>query len=135
PRMLSTIAVATDGSDTAQRAVEAAFDLAEHYDAPVVVLTAYAPGRHDSIGWHATEATQAERVLADASEAAEARGVRCSTAMREGDPADAIVALAVERGADLLVVGNKGMERRLRGSVPDTISHRAQCSVFVVKTS
>ncbi len=133
--MLRTIAVATDGSDTAQRAVEAAFDLAEHYDAPVLILTAYAADRRESVGWHATEATHAERVLADASDAAAARGVTCSTAMREGDPADAIVALAVERGADLLVVGNKGMDRRLRGSVPDTISHRAQCSVFVVKTT
>ena len=133
--MLSTIAVATDGSDTAQQAVDAAFDLAERYDAPLVVLTAYAPGRRDTLGWYATEATQAERVLADASEAAEARGVRCSTAMREGDPADVIVALAAERGAELLVVGNKGMDRRVRGSVPDTITHRAQCSVFVVKTS
>ena len=133
--MLSTIAVATDGSATAQRAVEAAFDLAEHYDAPLLVLTAYPPDRSGSIGWHANEATHAERVLADASEAASARGVRCSTAMREGDPADAIVALASERGVDLLVVGNQGMDRRLRGSVPDSISHRAQCSVFVVKTA
>ena len=133
--MLSTIAVATDGSDTAQRALEAAFDLAERYDASVLVLTAYPRERGDTLGWHANEATHAERVLADAGEAADARGVRCTTAMREGEPADAIVALAAERGADLLVVGNKGMERRVRGSVPDTITHRAQCSVFVVKTT
>ena len=133
--MLSTIAVATDGSDTAQRAVDAAFELAERYDAPILVLTAYPAVRKDTIGWHAAEATQAERVLADAAEAAAARGVPCSTAMREGDPADMIVALAAERGADILVVGNKGMDRRIRGSVPDTITHRAQCSVFIVKTT
>jgi nucleotide-binding universal stress UspA family protein len=53
----------------------------------------------------------------------------------EGDPAEVIVALAGECGADLLVVGNKGMQRRLLGSVPNTVTHRAPCSVLVVKTT
>lgn len=37
-------------------------------------------------------------------------------------------------GADLLVVGSKGMQRRVPGSVPNTVTHRADCSVLVVKT-
>jgi nucleotide-binding universal stress UspA family protein len=45
------------------------------------------------------------------------------------------VSLAEQHRADLLVVGNKGMERRILGSVPNTVSHKAACSVFVVKTS
>jgi nucleotide-binding universal stress UspA family protein len=131
--MLSTIAVATDGSDTAQRAVESAFDLAKRYDAAVVILTAYTVDPGDE-GWASGSATHAERVLADAEEAAAGRGLSCSSAMSEGEPGEVVVALAEQHGADLLVVGNKGMHRRLLGSVPNTISHRASCSVLVVKT-
>jgi nucleotide-binding universal stress UspA family protein len=45
------------------------------------------------------------------------------------------VRLAEECGADVLVIGNKGMHRRLLGSVPNTVTHKAPCSVFVVKTT
>ena len=43
--------------------------------------------------------------------------------------------LAEESGADLLVIGNKGMQRRVLGSVPNTVTHQAACSVLVVKTT
>ena len=132
--MLSTIAVATDGSQTAQRAVDAAFDLAQRFGAAVVVLTAFSADRRESGGWRANEATQAERVLEDAVEAAEGLGLSCSSAMLEGDPAQVLITLAARHGADLLVVGNKGMQRRVLGSVPNTVTHEAACSVFVVKT-
>ena len=46
-----------------------------------------------------------------------------------------LVQLAVECEADLLVIGNKGMERRVLGSVPNTVTHKAPCSVYVVKTT
>jgi nucleotide-binding universal stress UspA family protein len=133
--MLSTIAVATDGSQTAQHAVDAAFDLAQRFGAGVVVLTAYSIDRRESGGWRANEATQAERVLEDAVEAAEALGLSCTSAMLEGDPAQVLITLAARHGADLLVVGNKGMERRVLGSVPNTVTHKASCSVLVVKTA
>jgi nucleotide-binding universal stress UspA family protein len=55
--------------------------------------------------------------------------------MLEGDPADVLVDLAERHGADLLVIGNKGMDRRVLGSVPNTVTHKARCSVFVVKTT
>jgi nucleotide-binding universal stress UspA family protein len=45
-----------------------------------------------------------------------------------------LVELAERHGADVLVVGSKGMERRLLGSVPNTVTHKASCSVLVVKT-
>ncbi|HYM57252.1 MAG TPA: universal stress protein [Solirubrobacteraceae bacterium] len=38
-------------------------------------------------------------------------------------------------GADLIVVGNKGMHRRVLGSIPNTVSHRAECDVLIVQTS
>ncbi len=133
--MLKTIAVATDGSDTAQKAVSAAFTLAKRYEAQVVILTAYSVNATDGGVWASNSSTQAERVLADAEEAAAAEGLACSSAMREGDPAEVIVSLAARHNADLLVVGNVGMNRRLLGSVPNTVTHKATCSVLLVKTS
>ena len=53
----------------------------------------------------------------------------------DGDPADVLVRLADDCGADVLVIGNKGIERRVLGSVPKTITQQAGCSVFVVKTT
>ena len=133
--MFRTIAVATDGSDTAQKAVSAAFTLAKRYEAQVVILTAYSVNATDGGVWASNSSTQAERVLADAEEAAAAEGLACSSAMREGDPAEVIVSLAARHNADLLVVGNVGMNRRLLGSVPNTVTHKATCSVLLVKTS
>ncbi len=46
-----------------------------------------------------------------------------------------LVRLADECGADVLVIGNKGMKRRVLGSVPNSVTHQAACSVFVVKTT
>jgi len=60
------------------------------------------------------------------------------TYAREGDPADAILDVAEEVGADLIVVGNKGMtgaRRFLLGSVPNKVSHHASTSVIIVRTT
>ena len=62
-------------------------------------------------------------------------GIDCSTRVDEGDPAEVLVRLATECEADVLVIGNKGMGRRVLGSVPNTVTHKAACSVFVVKTT
>jgi nucleotide-binding universal stress UspA family protein len=132
--MLSTIAVATDGSDTAQQAVDAAFEMARRFDAAVLILTAYRAEVSGGDGWASGSATQAERVLAAAEEAAAELGLAHSSAMLEGDPGEVVVALAERHGADLLVVGSMGMHRRVLGSVPNTVTHKASCSVFLVKT-
>ena len=54
-----------------------------------------------------------------------------------GDPAEAIVRVATRIGADLIIVGNKGMRgaRRVLGSVPNSIAHQAPCSVLIVDTT
>jgi nucleotide-binding universal stress UspA family protein len=51
-----------------------------------------------------------------------------------GRPAEVLCEIAAEHEADVLVVGSKGMQRRLLGSVPNTVSHAAPCSVMIVKT-
>jgi len=132
--MLSKIAVATDGSDTAQRAVDAALDMAQRFGSELVVLTAYRADGDAGGTWASSSAVHAERVLAVAEEAAAERGLACSSAMLEGDPGEVVVELAERHGADLVVVGSLGMHRRVLGSVPNTVTHRATCSVFVVKT-
>jgi nucleotide-binding universal stress UspA family protein len=143
--MISTIAVGTDGSETAARAVDMAFDLAERYGARVVVLSAYRsavatsprlPTRDaDDMLWAATDQAGAERVLAFAEESAAARGLACTSDLSDGDPGEVLVALAERHGADVLVIGNRGMHRRVLGSVPNTVTHRATCSVFLVNTT
>jgi nucleotide-binding universal stress UspA family protein len=63
---------------------------------------------------------------------------KVETFAREGDPADAILDVAEERNAHLVVVGNKGMtgaRRFLLGSVPNKVSHHAPCNVMIVRTT
>jgi nucleotide-binding universal stress UspA family protein len=143
--MISTVAVGTDGSETAGRAVDAAADLAERFGATLVVLGAYTrePGASmprlsaaaPNVEWASSEAEHVERVLANAEELVTGRGIPCKSAMAAGDPGDVLVSLAERHGADVLVVGNKGMHRRVLGSVPNTVTHKATCHVLVVKTT
>src|SRR4051795_9984241 len=72
------------------------------------------------------------------SENAEEAGVEVETFARQGDPADAILDVAEEQKADLIIVGNKGMsgaKRFLLGSVPNKVSHHAPCSVMIIRTT
>ena len=144
--MFSTVAVGTDGSGTASKAVEAAIDLAGKYDAKVVFISAYRPvdeGRikreqRDApadVQWSINADEDVNATLRDCEEIAEKAGVKWASEAAQGDPADVLVELAEKHGADVLVIGNKGMQRRVLGSVPNTVTHKADCSVLVVKTT
>lgn len=141
--MISTVAVGTDGSETAGRAVAAALDLAERFGATLVVLSAYTgqprgssmPRLSGGVEWTSNDAEQTERILADVEESVSGRGVQCKSDFAQGDPGEVLVDLAERHGADVLVVGSKGMNRRVLGSVPNTVTHKASCSVYVVKTT
>jgi len=88
--------------------------------------------------WMVNPRADVEATLRDAAAAVEAAGVPVRTYAREGDPADAILDVAEERGAELIVVGNKGMtgaKRFLLGSVPNKVSHHAPCSVLIIRTT
>jgi nucleotide-binding universal stress UspA family protein len=148
-RMFSSIVVGTDGSDTARKAVRAAVDLARTVGATLDIVSAYEPVpaqrlRQEArqapadLQWTITPREDVEATLADAAEQLEGTGVAVQTFAREGDPADAILDVAEERGADLIVVGNKGMtgaKRFLLGSVPNKVSHHAPCSVLIIRTT
>lgn len=144
--MFKTIAVGTDGSETADKAVEVAFDLAERYGARLLIFSVYTPVSDKELAreraeapsdaqWsiHATERVDA--TLARTKKRAVDRGLETETVARRGEPAEVVCDLAEEYGADLLVVGNKGIGRRVLGSVPRTICQRAPCSVVLAKTT
>jgi nucleotide-binding universal stress UspA family protein len=139
--MISTIAVATDGSATANKAVEMARDLARRFDAKLVLLSAFkesdrqAPGDSVEVQWATSNPARVREILSRAEDQMRREGVDSTTRVEEGDAADVLVRLASECGADLLVIGNKGMQRRVLGSVPNTVAHRGSCSVLVVKTT
>jgi nucleotide-binding universal stress UspA family protein len=141
--MIGTVAVATDGSETASRAVDAAADLAERFGARMVLLSAFdeaslsTPSDATSIEiqWASNPAALVREILSRTEEEMRSRGIDCSTLVDEGDPDDVVIQLAEECAADVLVIGNKGMRRRVLGSVPNSITHKAPCSVLVVKTT
>ena len=137
--MISTVAVGTDGSETASEAVQQAAEFARRFDAKLVLLSAFKtdppPPDAGEAQWSYSPAAQLRGLLARIEEAMKEQGVECTTLVDEGDPADVLVRLADECGADVLVIGNKGMQRRVLGSVPKSVAHNADCSVFVVKTT
>ena len=148
--MYESIVVGTDGSETASRAVEQAIDLARAVGARLELVSAYEPVPRERIREEARQAPEdleawtfnpredVEEVLRVAANAAQGAGVQVNIHARQGDPADALLDVAEEQGASLIIVGNKGMtgaKRFLLGSVPDKVSHHASCSVLIVRTT
>jgi len=147
--MFSSIVVGTDGSTTAEEAVKQAADLAKSVGAQLNLVSAYEPvpaGRlreervsvPDDLEHMVNPREDVESTLKKAAERSGSDGVEVTTFPREGDPADAILDVAEEQGADLIIVGNKGMtgaKRFLLGSVPNKVSHHAPCSVMIIRTT
>ena len=147
--MFGCIVVGTDGSATARKAVDAAAELARAHGATLEVVSAYEPvsGQRlreearqvpPDLQWIVNPREDVDATLREAAAGAAASGVDATTYAREGDPADAILDVAEERGADLIVIGNKGMTGAKRfslGSVPNKVSHHAPCSVLIIRTS
>jgi nucleotide-binding universal stress UspA family protein len=137
--VISTVAVGTDGSETASEAVKQAAEFARRFDAKLVLLSAFKDGPPppdaDEANWAYSPASQVREILSRTQAEMNAQGLECTTSVDEGDAADVLVRLADECSADVLVIGNKGMQRRVLGSVPRSVAHNADCSVFVVKTT
>jgi len=147
--MFSSIVVGTDGSETAGKAVLQATELARQVGASVSLVSAYEPVSGNrlreekrevpkDLEWMVNPREDVEATLKEAAEKLEGAGVKVETYAREGDAADAILDVAEETGADLIVVGNKGMtgtKRFLLGSVPNKVSHHAPCSVLIIRTT
>jgi nucleotide-binding universal stress UspA family protein len=148
--MFKSIVVGTDGSDTATQAVRQAVDLASAVGATLELVSAYEPvpsqrlrGERlqapEDLQWAINPREDVDATLqAAAAQAREAGVSEVNIYPRQGDPADAILDVAEEREADLVIVGNKGMtgaKRFLLGSVPNKVSHHAPCSVLIIRTT
>ena len=147
--MFGSIVVGTDGSATASEAVRQAAELARRVEAKLYLVSAYEPvpeGRlrderqqvPEDLQWLVNPREDVESTLAGGADELAGSGVQVETVAREGDPADAILDVAEETGADLIVVGNKGMtgaKRFLLGSVPNKVSHHAPTSVLIIRTT
>jgi nucleotide-binding universal stress UspA family protein len=142
------IVVGTDGSSTADRAVDKAGELAVALNAPVHVVMSYKTVTNsaslaiasgivvDQLVSGEGASAQAQNVVAQAADRLEEIGVKVSRRVCAGDPADSLIGVAGEVGAQMIVVGNKGMvgARRVLGSVPNRVSHHATCCVLIVQT-
>ena len=144
--MIKIVAVGTDGSETADKAVDFAIDMAQRYGARLVVGSSYKPVgedkvRHDQrdapedIQWSINPTQEVDANLRKVEDRARERGVEAISEARQGEPADVLCDIAEQHNADVLVVGNRGMQRRVLGSVPNSVSHKSPCSVMIVKTT
>jgi nucleotide-binding universal stress UspA family protein len=141
--VVSTVAVGVDGSRTSAEAVTMAVELARRFEAQLVLLSVYRHGEDAGASeandaerrWATDPAARQHEAVARTADRLRQDGVRCTTLTATGQPGDELVRLAEECEADILVVGNKGMQRRVLGSVPNTVTHKAGCSVLVVKTT
>jgi nucleotide-binding universal stress UspA family protein len=145
--MYRTVVVGTDGSPTADMAVEAAAELARSWGSELHIVTAFRSPRSgmgsatgvelvDSGAGHAL-AEEGALVVGRAAIERFGDGVAAEAHAAQGNADDVILATAAEVGADLIVVGSKGMQgaRRYLGSVPNSVAHGADCAVLVAKTA
>jgi nucleotide-binding universal stress UspA family protein len=145
-----TIVVGTDGSDSSYRAVDRAASVAADSGATLVIACAYQPGSQrdiehaqDELGsdaaYQVVGSAPAEDTVRTASERAAKAGARkVETLVVVGDPVPTLTHLVKERSADLLVVGNRGLNTlagRLLGSVPAEVARKAGVDVLIVHTT
>jgi nucleotide-binding universal stress UspA family protein len=143
-----TVLVGTDGSESSYRAVDRAAEIARDSAARLVIVCAYHPATRrevaqaeDVLGdeaYHVVGSAPAEETLRTAAERAVAAGVTAiDREAVEGEPVKSLLNMLDKYQADLLAVGNRGLNTlagRLLGSVPADVSRRAPCDVLIVHT-
>lgn len=136
------VAVGTDGSESSFRAVDRAAVIAADSSATLLIICAYHGSKSsagDEADVHVVGSSPAEQTLHDARERAAAKGVSdVDTIAVEGDPVESMINTVADRRADLVVVGNRGLNSlagRLVGSVPQGVSRRAGADVLIVHTT
>ncbi|EQD43016.1 universal stress protein [mine drainage metagenome] len=145
PEPIQRIAVAIDGSPCAERALEAAIDLAQRYGAALAILSV-APIHSMYVSptepWVATQVLESDsgryqKIVADAVAKAEAQGVASVTGVcLEGVVVDELLMHLERHPTDLLVLGSRGLStarRVLLGSVSESVLHHVNCPVLIVR--
>ena len=124
------------------RALKEAARYAKALACELHIVSAYDPMHGAKVGGEPIEGrsvpadAKVRTVVDEAAAAARMDGVEASTHTVTGDPADALLDVANKLDASLIVVGSRGMHgmKRVLGSVPNKVSHSAQCSVLIVST-
>ena len=143
------VIVGTDGSDTSMLAVDKAGALAGNASAELVIVCAYEPQSNDEVNaaadalgadaYQVVGSAPAESVLRDAVSRARSAGAeKVDTLAVQGPPVDVLDQAVADRRADLLVVGNVGLNTltgRILGSVPQSVARRSGVDVLIVHTS
>ena len=131
--MFRKIVVATDGSATAAKAIRHAAALTKQFAGELYLVRAYRIGTHDD----AERQEDVERDLHHDMQALAGEGIQAEAYARVGPAADVILDVARWKEADLIVIGNRSMHgpRRLLGSVSNSVSHHAPCTVLLVPTA
>jgi nucleotide-binding universal stress UspA family protein len=132
-----SIVVGTDGTETAERAVDRAAAIARAFGATVHVVSAYSDDKTPLIGaGRQADRTHAQQHADRAQERLAKQGVESEAHLSNQEAGRALVAIADEQRAQMIVVGNRGMSgaKRVLGSVPNYVSHHADCDVVIVRT-
>lgn len=145
-----TVVVGTDGSDSSYRAVDRAAKIAADSGATLVIACAYHPARQedvakasdelgDDVAYQVVGSSPAEDSVRTATERARKAGATAiDTVVVDGEPVPTLTKIVKEREADLLVVGNRGLNTltgRLLGSVPSEVARKADVDVLIVHTT
>jgi len=139
--MFQRILVGTDGSGTAGAAVAHAAELAKIGGSELIVVSAFKQPEDVPPPFGAAEGVHSQEISKAVLNDVEKRyggDAKLRTVLREGSPVDAIIDVASEENADVIVVGNRGMsgaKRFVLGSVPNAVSHHAPCHVLIVHTT
>lgn len=147
--MFTSIVAGTDGSTSARQAVETAADLARLTGAHLHLVSAFKPAGQAPLamtgaapmmlppGLDEEVRREVEQMLAGLATEIGRMGVSVTSHCRPQAPAEALLDVAENEKADLIVVGNKGMRgaRRILGSVPNSVAHAAPCAVMIVHTT
>ncbi|MCD2194574.1 universal stress protein [Actinomycetospora endophytica] len=142
------VAVGTDGSESAGRAVGRAARVAAASGATLLIVCAYRPEGRDTVheataalgddAFNVVGSSPAQSTLSRAEDEARRAGVSSvETVAVEGEPVETLVDVVNAREADVVVIGNRGLNSlsgRLLGSVPSGVSRRAPVDVLIVHT-
>jgi nucleotide-binding universal stress UspA family protein len=137
--MAGTLVLGFDGSECASAALESAIDLARRYDDDLVIVFGIEPPVR-SVGEEFTEHEKAlheigERVTGSALKRAHEEGVKADVALVPLRPAPAILQIAQQRDAHMIVIGTHGespLRGAILGSTPHKLLHLSDRPVLVV---
>lgn len=145
----NTVVVGTDGSESSLAAVDRAAAVAADAGGTLVIVCAYYPARRQDVvqaehdlgdeAYQVVGSTPAEETVRTAQERARnASAGSIDTLAVVGEPVASLRQVAADRAADLLVVGNRGLNTltgRILGSVPSEVARKSGLDVLIVHTT